>query len=156
IVTGAVSGEVRDWNGAPVADCRIVLYDRGAEGHSSALRVQRTDGRGAFRFAQLPAGTYELRARKDGTGTAMGPAVAVAASGETGPLAIALRATATVRGRVAVAALPAALRGRPLGITLLPESGEPARGGAKGDGAFELKDVPAGRYRAEVQAWGDP
>src|SRR5262249_36314667 len=70
IPTGAVAGLVRDWNGAPVDGCRVVLFDRGGDGRSSALRVERSDDHGAFRFPQLPAGTFEVRAHKEGFGTA--------------------------------------------------------------------------------------
>lgn len=154
IATGSVAGEVRDWNGAPVDGCRVVLFDRGGEQRSSALRVERTDGRGRFRFAQLPAGSYELRAQRDGFGMVVVPAVDVVAGAEAGPVQVQLRATARVAGRVDVKALP---RQGPIGLQLHPVGGgDVVRGGGRADGAFELKDVPVGRYRVELGVWGEP
>jgi hypothetical protein len=154
IATGALRGLVRDWNGAPVDGCRIVLFDRGGDGRSSALRVERSDAAGAFAFPQLAAGVFELRAQKDGYGAAAPTTVTVTTGSETGPVLVALRAIARVEGRVEVEALP---RRAPMGLTLHPlGGGEPVRGGARAEGPFELKDVPEGSYRVELQLWGDP
>ncbi|HEX5053094.1 MAG TPA: carboxypeptidase-like regulatory domain-containing protein [Planctomycetota bacterium] len=153
IQTGAVRGQVRDWNGAPVDGCRIVLFDRGGDGRSSALRVARSDAGGDFVFPQLPSGEFQVQAQKDGVGRAADVKVRVAAGGTVDSLTITLVATARVSGRVEVAALP---RRGPLGLILHPlGGGSDVRGGGAADGAFELKDVPAGSYRVDIQVWGD-
>lgn len=147
IVTGGAFGEVRDRNGAPVDDCRIVLYDRGGEGRSSALRVVRTDARGAFVCRDLPAGRYELRAEKSGQGKVTLQGLAVAGNGsDSGPFAVVLVPMVEVKGRVEVAAgARAEVRLRPTG------EGEPLRTLSEPGGAFRIGDVPIGGYRAEVR-----
>lgn len=154
ITTGSVRGQVRDWNGAVVDDCRVVLFDHGGAGRSSALRLTRTDAGGNFVLPQLPSGEFEVHAQKDGFGKAAVARVTVAAGGNVDALAITLAATARVRGRVDVAGLP--LKG-PLGLILQPHGGgAEVRGGGKADGSFELHDVPAGSYRVAIEVWGDP
>jgi hypothetical protein len=97
---------------------------------------------------------FELRAQKDGYGAAAPTTVTVTTGSETGPVLVALRAVARVEGRVEVEGLP---RRAPMGLTLHPlGGGEPVRGGARAEGPFELKDVPEGSYRVELQLWGDP
>jgi hypothetical protein len=148
-----VSGEVRDWRGAPVPDCRIVLFDRGGAGHSSALRIARTDGSGTFAFTQLPAGSYELTAQVDDFGKGSAHAVSVPAGAVVGPLAIALQAVARVQGRVAVDGLPRSRRLLVLQPDLPPDrGGEVVRGGCAEDGAFDLRGVPLGRYQVVATA----
>ncbi|MBK8097402.1 MAG: carboxypeptidase regulatory-like domain-containing protein [Planctomycetes bacterium] len=152
IVTGSVVGEVRDWNGKPVAGCRVVLHDRGGDGRSSSLRSERTDGRGQFQFVQMPSGVFEVRANKEDFGAAAQTGIVIAGGGTVGPLVLTLLPLATVRGRVQVSGL---VKKGPLGISLVPANGEPVRGGGAADGAFELKNVPPGRYRVEIGVWGD-
>jgi hypothetical protein len=152
IATGSVAGGVRNALGAPVDNAKIVLFDRGGEGRSSALRVLHTDASGAFRLAGLATGSYEVQAQKDGVGSAAKGRVEVTAGAEAGPLWLTLRVTTKVSGRVDVARFA---KQTWLSLTLYPLSGgEPVRGGALPDGRFEVQDVPEGRYRVEVQQAG--
>lgn len=149
IATGAVAGGVRDASGAPVDNAKIVLFDRGGEGRSSALRVLHTDASGAFRLAGLAAGNYEVQASKDGLGSAPKGRVDVVAGAEAGPLWLTLRTTARVTGRVEVTGFA---KKAWLGLQLHPlAGGEPVLGGALPSGQFEVKDVPEGRYRVEIR-----
>ncbi len=153
ITTGSVAGVVSDWRGEPVAGCKIVLFDRGGEGRSSALRVERTDASGAFHLGQLPSGKFEVQAQKEGYGLAKSVTLAVTAGSEAAPLLLSLRATAKVVGRVEVRGIQ---QHAAIGITLTPlDGGDPVRGGALAEGPFELKDVPEGRYRVALQWWLD-
>jgi hypothetical protein len=153
IATGSVTGGVRDPMGAPVDNAKIVLIDRGGEGRSSALRVVHTDASGTFRLAGLATGSYEVQAQKDGIGSAAKGRVDVIAGAEAGPLWLTLRVTAKVSGRVDVARFA---KRTWLSLTLYPlAGGDPVRGGALAEGQFEVKDVPEGRYRVEVQQVGE-
>jgi hypothetical protein len=153
IATGAVSGVVRDPRGAPVDNAKIVLFDRGGQGRSSALRVLHTDASGTFRLAGLATGNYEVQAEKEGIGSAAKGRVDVVAGTEAAPLWLTLRVTAKVSGRVDVARFA---KRNWLSLTLHPlAGGEPVRGGALAEGPFEVRDVPEGRYRVEVQQVGD-
>jgi len=53
---GSISGFVRDTAGRPLADAEVTVNERRA----------RTDSSGAFRIADLLAGSYEVRARRIG------------------------------------------------------------------------------------------
>lgn len=147
IATGGAFGDVRDRDGAAVDDCRIVLYDRGGDGRSSALRVTRTDARGGFVCNDLPAGRYELRAEKAGKGKVTLRDLAVSGTGSaSGPFSVVLVPMVEVKGRVEVAAgTRAEVRLRPTG------EGEPLRTLSEPGGAFRIGDVPVGGYRAEVR-----
>ncbi|MDO8349173.1 MAG: carboxypeptidase-like regulatory domain-containing protein, partial [Planctomycetota bacterium] len=149
ITTGSVFGEVRDRNGAAVDDCRIVLFDRGGDGRSSSLRVTRSDARGGFSFAQIPSGTYELRAEKENQGKATLAGVAVVGSGTIGPIAVVLTPLAKVTGRV-VFDTPAPNRADVHFVPL--DGGEDRHTGTQPDGRFELGSMPIGRYRVEVRS----
>jgi len=149
ITTGGVFGEVRDWNGVPVDDCRVVLYDRGGDGRSSSLRVARSNADGAFTFAQLPSGTYELRAEKENQGKTMLSGVVVVASGVVGPIAVVLKPIAKVTGRI-VSDSPG---GGACDVHFVPlDGGEDRHAGTQADGRFELASMPVGRYRVEVRS----
>jgi hypothetical protein len=151
ITTGSLFGEVRDSNGASVDDCRIVLFDRGGGGggRSSSLRVARTDPRGAFSFAQLPSGTYELHAEKENQGKTILMGLTVAGSGTVGPIAVVLKPVAKVTGRV-VFDTPGTTRADVHFVPL--DGGDDRRAGTQPDGRFELAGMPIGRYRVEVKS----
>jgi protocatechuate 3,4-dioxygenase beta subunit len=147
VVTASVRGEVRDRSGAPVADCRVWLHDRGGAGRSSALRSQRTDGRGAFLIAQLPLGAYELRAEKDSAGTATSQLV-VDRAAEFGPITIELVPLGRVRGQIDPKSL---VDGRGA-ILLLPDAAQnTVKGNVDRDGRYELRNVPLGQYRVVLE-----
>jgi hypothetical protein len=147
ITTGGAFGDVRDRSGAPVDDCRVVLYDRGGNGRSSSLRVARTDVRGGFTFRDIPSGAYELRAEKSGAGKVTVPNIAVTSGGSVGPIAVVLVPFVVVAGRVET---PPGTRAE---VQLLLEGGGDAlRTTSEPGGAFVLRDVPTGRYRVQVKA----
>lgn len=151
VVTGALTGTIHDRSGQPVADCRVVLFDRGGDGHSSALRVARSGGDGTFAFAQVPAGTYELTAHKDDVGRTTVRGVAIATGVAGAALAVTLDPVARVTGRIAVAG-----PGERRALVLEPVGGgEPLRTATEVDGRFDLRSVPFGRYRAVSPGRGD-
>lgn len=59
---GRIAGSVQDSSGAFIPDCAITATNP-ATGFKSSLK---TDASGAFTFASLPAGTYDLRIEKEG------------------------------------------------------------------------------------------
>jgi tetratricopeptide (TPR) repeat protein len=63
---GIVYGHVRDSGGLAVANASVFLQISGAGRPLTPEQVVRTDSSGAFRFSELPQGTYTLRAEKAG------------------------------------------------------------------------------------------
>jgi len=156
ITTGGAFGEVRDASGAVVADCRVVLFDRGGQGRSSSLRVQRSDARGVFRFEGVTTGTYELRAEKERTGRTTLRDVLVAEGCPRGPIAVILQPVARVAGRVE-ATQPGTQAGDAAAVVVrfVPlDRGEERSGFTAADGRFEWNDVVVGRYRVELNRRG--
>ncbi|MCA1636605.1 MAG: TonB-dependent receptor [Acidobacteria bacterium] len=54
---GGLSGTVRDTTGASVAGAQVYLINT----QQAVLKTTRSDSEGRFQFAEMPAGTYELR-----------------------------------------------------------------------------------------------
>jgi protocatechuate 3,4-dioxygenase beta subunit len=57
--TGALTGTVTDPTGAVVQHAHVALRNTGTD----ETRIAATDEEGAYRFALLPPGDYELKAR---------------------------------------------------------------------------------------------
>jgi tetratricopeptide (TPR) repeat protein len=61
-----VQGYVRDSNGKPVAKATVILQLMTAAEAQGKPQTTQTDSEGAYRFAAFQAGTYTLRAEKNG------------------------------------------------------------------------------------------
>src|ERR1700690_789672 len=61
-----VYGHVRDSDGLAVANASVILQISGAGPTLTPEQVVHTDSSGAFRFSELPQGTYTLRAEMTG------------------------------------------------------------------------------------------
>lgn len=152
IHTGSAFGEVRDDRGVLVANCRVMLYDRGGDGRSSSLRTIRSDDRGAFRFVGIPSGRYELRAEKAGQGKKSLFGIVITRGGVTGPLDVTIARQVKVAGRVVFSTPTPPERAA---LMLHPaDGGAPLRTKVEPDGSFELPAAPVGSYRAEVRVPG--
>ncbi|MFW6049530.1 MAG: CehA/McbA family metallohydrolase [Myxococcota bacterium] len=93
--TGAVEGVVHDTTGAPVPDARVTAVD--AEGRTMNQTIAGEGGAYAMR---VPAGAYELTARRPGQATPSPVAVDVPAGDVVAADAITLELPGTVRVRV--------------------------------------------------------
>jgi len=145
---GVLNGKVQDPNGKPIASAAVTLGDMVAEDETSyELATGRavTDAAGLFAVESLPAKVVgSLRVNKDGYAMAIMSQEVLAAK-----VAITLQFGATVRGRIKSVTAESAEQG--IYAELTPEGGN--RPGTYGgstrcgdEGAFEFKNVPAGRY----------
>jgi hypothetical protein len=134
-----VEGTVVD-DGVPVANARVGL--RG-EAIGGALEIA-SDGKGQFRFPELPEGRYQLYAWRD-TLAARAIRINRLGAGPFPPVELTLEAATVVVGRVIDrdegTGIVAAIELRPAGDDQAPRY---ARSGA--DGAFRVEGVPRGRW----------
>ncbi len=77
ISQGTLQGKVTDPLGAPVANAKVSLAQKG-----SLIRQTRTDRKGNFRFTSLPAGRYSVEAEASGFMPTTNTAVFLKAAGE--------------------------------------------------------------------------
>lgn len=141
-------GAVIDDYGRPVVGA-VVDALRLTAGAWSAVATSATDEAGGFVLTDLPAGEYEIRARKKGFSDEAARGLPVPAPDGAPELRLILERTGTLRGRV------------------VEDSGRPARGAtvmlrdsgaataptavAGDDGTFTLPDLPAGVYGAQAR-----
>jgi hypothetical protein len=78
--SGTISGTVVESNGDPVSKAIVTLT---LQGTPRQWATERTDGSGRFKFEHLPGGKYDLRANKNGIGTAIYGANSTRELGET-------------------------------------------------------------------------
>jgi hypothetical protein len=143
----AIEGTVTD-GGKPVANAPVGLR---SEAIGGTIEV-RTGATGAFRFASLPEGRYQLFAWQ-GALAARTVRVTRLGAGPFGPIELRLEAAAIVVGRVIDrdegTGLVAAIELRPSGDDQAPRY---VRSGD--DGVFRIEGVPTGRWIAEAYAPG--
>ncbi|RKG68711.1 hypothetical protein D7W79_33780 [Corallococcus exercitus] len=154
--TGAVEGQVRDRNGAPVAEARISGANRWSDGADAKPIEARTDADGHYRLEGLAMGRLSLSARHEGSTVGVRQTVSVEANG-TARADFTLEGTGTVEGvvRAARGSLPDA----PLEVTALAD--EPSQGVAPGvgqvgvdaEGGFRMV-LPSGGYTLLLTARG--
>ncbi len=104
--TAVLEGTVQDTSGGVIANAAVTLRDR----ETNQIRSGLTDRQGAFRFTDVPVGTYEVRATCDGF-TLYVHAGVVLAIGQTARLHIAMQPAGVVE-TVAVSAQPPPLDSR--------------------------------------------
>jgi protocatechuate 3,4-dioxygenase beta subunit len=166
--TGAVSGTVVDKeSGDPIRKAIVTLT---LEDTPRRWATARTDGAGHFAFQGLPAGKYELRATKEGEGTAiygasqlreLGDPIALADGETRGNLVLRFLHPASLTGHVydsdgePLADVNVALLrpGRNLGA---PTLGQYRNAVTDDRGQFSFTAVDSGRYylRAEPRFFG--
>ena len=111
VQTAVLEGTVHDTSGGIIASAAVVLRER----ETNHTRTTLTDAQGAFRFADLPVGTYEVRVTYDGF-EAYAHAGVTLAIGQTARLSVAMRPAGVVES-VAVSAQPPSLDPRQTSIT---------------------------------------
>ena len=104
--TAVLEGAVQDATGGVIANAAVTLRDR----ETNQIRSGLTDRQGAFRFTDVPVGTYEVRVTYDGF-TPYVHAGVVLAIGQTARLSVAMQPAGVVE-RVAVSAQPPPLDSR--------------------------------------------
>lgn len=177
---GAVSGQVVDPEGNPVAEVEVVAQEKRDMSPNRMFRMMRglnrpqtarSSRRGAFRVAPLPAGvTYELTFRHDGYSEATVTVENLAPFEERADLSVVLDHGRRAHGRVTdsddapVAGATVRLTPRKEGpegmmarmivrIGGQGEEGEPEHSTDR-EGIFEIADLAAGKYDLEVEASG--
>jgi hypothetical protein len=73
VTTGTIKGTTVDGDGLPIPGVKITIRSDNLMGP----RTANTDGEGRFLFVELPPGTYELTAEKEGFGTVKSPSIPV-------------------------------------------------------------------------------
>jgi hypothetical protein len=143
-----VAGGVIDDYGRPVPGA-VVEALRHENSAWSALSTSASDDAGLFTLRDLPAGEYEVRARKAGFTDEAATGVLVPGKPEAPPLQLTLERTGVLRGRVIEdSGRPAAkavvmLRGTGAATAPTATAGD--------DGTFQLTGLPAGVYGAQAR-----
>ncbi|MEO8100525.1 MAG: carboxypeptidase-like regulatory domain-containing protein [Acidobacteriota bacterium] len=177
---GVITGTVTNQSGDPVGQATVVLWQlryRLGVVEKNYTRIARTDDRGVYRLAELPAGSYVLVAGETNAGSARGDGKANLTTYFHGTQqftdATPVEVTPGGEARADIALLRGAvysLRGK-----LIDESGAPMRQSrvsarrnndaafttlamtATGaDGSFEMHDLMPGNYIVEPDAMFDP
>ncbi|MBX3161304.1 MAG: carboxypeptidase regulatory-like domain-containing protein [Deltaproteobacteria bacterium] len=143
----AVEGVVVD-GGAPAVGVTVGLRGEAIGGGIEAT----TDGKGAFRFGDLPEGGYQVYAFHEAR-AARAVRVGRLGAGPFDKVELRLEAAAIVVGRVVdredASGLAAAVELRPSGDDQAPRYARSA-----GDGSFRIEGVPLGRWVADAYAPG--
>ena len=149
-----IAGVVVSDTGAPIAGAAVRLV--GTERTSREQRQTESDAAGAFAFADLQPGTYELLARKGGLVGRQGAPVAVVLAGSADGLRIVLHTGRRVTGRVRTR------QGQPQAGALVSATPQQLYGQAKDrlsvqsapDGSFVLEGLFPGRFQLLAEASG--
>jgi protocatechuate 3,4-dioxygenase beta subunit len=144
-VTGSIAGTVVDEKGTPLPEVAVNVFPDIMKGASmdsiaiGAMSSATTDGAGAFTVHGLPDGPYKIWATRSSTsGRDWGQHGVAAKTGDKN-VRITLAAPGGLKGKIVIASTGAA----PKLAMVRPgsEAATPAH-----DGAFEIKDVAAGKW----------
>ncbi|MHA7628567.1 carboxypeptidase regulatory-like domain-containing protein [Corallococcus sp. M7] len=154
--TGAVEGQVRDRNGAPVAAARISGINGWSRGGELSSVDARTDADGRYRLEGLATGILSLSASHDGSTAGIRQTVSVEEN-RTARADFTLDGTGTLEGRVRAAR--GVLTDGPLEVTAMADMPPGATGmtlstaAVGADGVFRMS-LPAGAYSVTLAARG--
>ncbi|WP_158624399.1 carboxypeptidase regulatory-like domain-containing protein [Corallococcus sp. CA041A] len=154
--TGAVEGQVRDRNGAPVAAARISGVNGWSRGMELSSIEARTNADGHYRLEGIATGILSLSASQDGTTAGIRQTVSVEEN-RTARADFTLDGTGTLEGRVRAAR--GDLSEGQLEVTAMADRQPGATGMTLGsaavgaDGVFRMT-LPAGAYTATLAARG--
>jgi protocatechuate 3,4-dioxygenase beta subunit len=151
---GAITGEVVDAHGAPVADAivtaaaeAVITSGDDIDPDSAARRPVVTAVDGAFTIAGLELGAYTVRATRRGGGVAVAAHVAVGSHAH-----LAMGAAGVLGGTVTLDGQPVAL----CSIAIAGRTTQVVRSDrfASPDGHFEIGELPPDTYAIDVTAAG--
>jgi hypothetical protein len=159
---GRIAGHVVTAYAEIVTDVTVTLARVNDQGVGFQTRTTRTDGSGAFSFAQLPEGRYRVLASKPGYTSRQlpdpaqaaltldqGPAVDLAADAQALDVQVVLRRTASIAGRI-IRPDGSAAPGVQVQATVRSGSGRSplfeARTTSQFDGRYEITGLPPGEY----------
>jgi hypothetical protein len=109
--TAVLEGTVQDTSGGVIANAAVEVRDI----QTNQRRAARTDSQGSFRFTEVPAGTYEVRATYDGFEPYVHAGVTLAI-GQTARLVVPMCPAGVIQG-LAVSAQPPLLDSRQTSVT---------------------------------------
>ncbi|HEX5012297.1 MAG TPA: carboxypeptidase regulatory-like domain-containing protein, partial [Planctomycetota bacterium] len=147
----ALAGRVIDESGAPVADAGLTLERSAERGPRRDPQCTRSGADGGFRFADLPANTYDLTVQADGFALATLPALQLG-DADPAPMEVRLQHAGDIEGM------------------LLDAAGQPARGfqveadfpglsslysHADTSGRFALRDLLPGTWKLSSFSTGE-
>lgn len=144
--TAAISGTVLDPFGRP-ASARVTLAGSGVW----PARSSKSDASGAFEFALVPEGVYEIRAETDSAVSATLEGVQVQ-PGSRAQIEVSLQPAAALSGKVCDAASGHALAGAELEVVEESLSASDKRVRSNPDGSFNLGGLRAVAHRVTIRA----
>jgi hypothetical protein len=144
---GTVAGRLLDIDGAPVDGARVALSGGGSE-----TRQTETDAEGRYAFSDVPFGTIDFSAEREGYAGASWSVELAADTSALPDQVLPRAATGELRG------LALSFRGRPVPARITvrplePEGAAPSELAAGADGRFRIELAP-GHYEVEVGATG--
>lgn len=160
---GRIAGHVVTAYAALVVDATVTLTRVNDQTVSFQTRTTRSDGSGAFSFAQLPEGQYRIAASKPGYTSRQvpdpdaeraitfdpGPAVDLATDGQAFDVQVVLHRTASIAGRII---RPDGSAAPDVQVQAAARSGKgrlslfEARTISQWDGRYEIGGLPPGEY----------
>ena len=148
---GSIEGYLRITDGQSPQGASVFLVE--ADSPSQALTMFAQDGGGqystqvaedgAFIFERLPSGTYYAVARHPSYPQAMSPAIVLEAEDHATGVEILMGPGGTLQGYVYEAGRPA-----PGWIVTVIANGQPYTGTSDNSGAYEIQNIPEGRFQA--------
>lgn len=146
----AVAGRVTDERGRPIAAAQVLLSRQGGAGRGDLLRTTTGDD-GAFRVADVPAGSYRLLARAGGFADAVAPESVRVEAGPVSGLALRMARGGVISGRILGLAEHEYPR---VHVTAWREGADlpiPLRALVDNDGRFRIDGVPPGEWRVTAR-----
>jgi YD repeat-containing protein len=145
VTAGSLTGNVQDSNGNPINGVSIQLLQ------SNRVVASTASANGAYTIANLPAGSYDLRASASGYGTSIVAGINVSPSGAA-TANVTLGAAGTVAGTVTQSDGATPVSGA--NVTLFQELDNVGSSVTDSSGSYSISSVGAGTYTLQASAFG--